>query len=204
MEWRLRPAALTPWQMPWLSWPGREDWLGGSRQARAERLRSLPGSERWSDWIEVTAKCAGLRQRRRQHDSVPVSAEAAATRDYAAHSGPDFTGSAADGTGRQKSSLAFCPDIASTHGDSALHPLAAHPLGRSLSRGGTLPSAVTAVGHSRFCRDRSAGNQQVMVVPTPSSLSADTRPPWASTRCFTMARPSPVPPWSRERAGSER
>ena len=58
--------------------------------------------------------------------------------------------------------------------------------------------------YSRFCRDRSVGNQQVMVVPTPSSLSAETRPPWASTRCFTMARPSPVPPWSRERAGSER
>src|SRR6187397_2967349 len=142
MEWRFRPAALTRWQMPWLSWPGREDWLGGSRQAHAERLRSLPGSERWSDWIEVTAKCAGLRQRRRQHDSVPISAEAAATRDSAAHSPPDFTGSTADGTGRQESPLAFCPDPASSHGDSALHSLAVHSVGGCLSRGGALPSAV--------------------------------------------------------------
>jgi hypothetical protein len=43
------------------------------------------------------------------------------------------------------------------------------------------------------------GNQQTIVVPRPSSLSADTLPPCASTICFTMARPSPVPPSSRER-----
>ena len=40
---------------------------------------------------------------------------------------------------------------------------------------------------------------QVTVVPLPRWLSAVTRPPWASTRCFTMASPSPVPPSSRER-----
>ena len=44
-----------------------------------------------------------------------------------------------------------------------------------------------------------SGNKQVTVVPLPRSLSADTRPPCASTRCFTMASPRPVPPSSRER-----
>lgn len=34
--------------------------------------------------------------------------------------------------------------------------------------------------------------------------STQTCPPWASTMCFTMARPSPVPPSSRERALSTR
>ncbi len=31
------------------------------------------------------------------------------------------------------------------------------------------------------------------VVPRPSALSTRTSPPWASTRFFTMARPTPVP-----------
>ena len=33
-----------------------------------------------------------------------------------------------------------------------------------------------------------------MVVPRPRVLSAATRPPWASTRCLTIASPNPVPP----------
>ena len=49
-----------------------------------------------------------------------------------------------------------------------------------------------------------SGNQQRIVVPSPSSLSAETRPPCASTKCLTMASPSPVPPSSRERDGSAR
>lgn len=42
------------------------------------------------------------------------------------------------------------------------------------------------------------------VVPSPSWLSMASSPPCASTRCFTMASPSPVPPSSRERALSTR
>ena len=38
----------------------------------------------------------------------------------------------------------------------------------------------------------------------PRSLAADTRPAWASTRCFTIASPRPVPPSSRERELSVR
>jgi hypothetical protein len=51
---------------------------------------------------------------------------------------------------------------------------------------------------------RGAGNQQVIVVPLPSSLVAVTLPPCPSTRCLTMASPRPVPPASRDRAGSTR
>lgn len=53
-------------------------------------------------------------------------------------------------------------------------------------------------------REVCEGKTQVTVVPDPSSLSAVTRPPCASTRCLTIARPSPVPPSSREREGSAR
>mgnify|MGYP006388628039 CR=1 FL=1 len=35
-------------------------------------------------------------------------------------------------------------------------------------------------------------------------LSAETCPRWASTSCFTIARPSPAPPVAREREGSAR
>ena len=38
----------------------------------------------------------------------------------------------------------------------------------------------------------------------PSSLATRTTPPWFSATCFTIARPSPVPPVSRERARSTR
>jgi hypothetical protein len=48
------------------------------------------------------------------------------------------------------------------------------------------------------------GNQASIVVPRSGSLEAVTRPPWASTRCFTIARPRPVPPSSRERPVSTR
>ena len=42
------------------------------------------------------------------------------------------------------------------------------------------------------------------VLPWLSSLSARMEPPWASMMCLAMARPSPVPPDSRERALSTR
>ncbi len=49
-----------------------------------------------------------------------------------------------------------------------------------------------------------AGRSTRNVVPRPTSLSTSTAPPIDSTRCFTIARPSPVPPWSRERPASTR
>ena len=52
--------------------------------------------------------------------------------------------------------------------------------------------------------DAAAGNRIVNVVPRPSSLSTSIVPPWFSTTCFTIARPSPVPPVSRDRARSTR
>lgn len=48
------------------------------------------------------------------------------------------------------------------------------------------------------------GKKVAIVVPRPGTLSARTRPAWASARCLTMARPRPVPPASRERAASAR
>ena len=49
-----------------------------------------------------------------------------------------------------------------------------------------------------------AGNRTSNVLPDPSSLSTLTLPPRFSAMCFTMAKPSPVPPVSRERARSMR
>jgi hypothetical protein len=44
----------------------------------------------------------------------------------------------------------------------------------------------------------------VNVVPCPSVLSTTIEPPIASTRCFTIDRPRPVPPISRDRPVSTR
>ncbi len=49
-----------------------------------------------------------------------------------------------------------------------------------------------------------AGSVKLTVVPWPSALSIRSSPPWAWTRCFTIASPSPVPPTSRERVLSTR
>ncbi len=44
------------------------------------------------------------------------------------------------------------------------------------------------------------GSVMVTVVPTPTSLSAEIWPPWASTNCRAMASPRPLPePPSRVR-----
>jgi len=50
----------------------------------------------------------------------------------------------------------------------------------------------------------SRGRLTRTVVPTSGSLAMCSAPPWAATRCLTMASPSPVPPSSRERALSTR
>ena len=57
---------------------------------------------------------------------------------------------------------------------------------------------VTLVfAHHRF-------NVNVNVLPFPGALSTPMVPPCASTMCFTIARPSPVPPTSRDRSRSMR
>lgn len=43
-----------------------------------------------------------------------------------------------------------------------------------------------------------AGNQTVNVLETPSVLSTVIVPPWSSTRRFTIAKPSPLPPNFRD------
>lgn len=53
-------------------------------------------------------------------------------------------------------------------------------------------------------RPHAFGNVKKNVEPCPTLLSTRTVPPWLSTMCFTIARPSPVPPLSRERALSTR
>src|SRR5207245_5163542 len=47
-------------------------------------------------------------------------------------------------------------------------------------------------------------SQTRTVVPRPGSLSILSWPPWANTRCLTIASPRPVPPSSRDRALSTR
>ena len=44
----------------------------------------------------------------------------------------------------------------------------------------------------------------VIVVPPPSMLCAEIRPPWAATSARAMASPSPVPPLIRSRDDSTR
>ena len=48
------------------------------------------------------------------------------------------------------------------------------------------------------------GRRNVNVEPAPSELQTLTEPPWLVAMCLTIARPSPVPPVERERAGSAR
>ena len=60
------------------------------------------------------------------------------------------------------------------------------------------PGAVARLG------DGAAGIVNAMVVPAPRALRARASPPMLDTRWRTIARPSPVPPSSRERAVSTR
>ena len=49
-----------------------------------------------------------------------------------------------------------------------------------------------------------SGRSNVKVAPWPGVLSARMEPPWASTSCRAMVRPSPTPPVARVREGSTR
>ena len=51
-----------------------------------------------------------------------------------------------------------------------------------------------------------SGRVKTTLVPSPGMpvLSAQMRPPWSSTICLAMARPRPLPPLARLRAGSRR
>jgi hypothetical protein len=51
---------------------------------------------------------------------------------------------------------------------------------------------------------QATGSVKRAVVPRPSSLSSQRRPPWASTSARAMAKPRPLPPWVRVRALSAR
>lgn len=64
---------------------------------------------------------------------------------------------------------------------------------REPGEGGGLPPAHEPAGNSRTKR-----------APRPSSDSTRTDPPWRRMRCFTIERPSPVPPISFDRAPSTR
>ncbi len=55
-----------------------------------------------------------------------------------------------------------------------------------------------------FERPHAFGTVKKNVEPFPMVLSTRTVPPWLSTMCFTIARPRPVPPVSRDRALSTR
>lgn len=70
---------------------------------------------------------------------------------------------------------------------------------------------LAACGHTRKQNFPSArfyssasGSVNKNVLPWFSSLSTRMLPPWASTMCLAMARPSPVPPESLERPLSTR
>lgn len=62
--------------------------------------------------------------------------------------------------------------------------------------------AAHAPGH--YAGGRVAGSRMKNCVPFPGALSTRTSPPCACTTFFTIARPSPVPPCSRDRALSTR
>ena len=62
------------------------------------------------------------------------------------------------------------------------------------------PPSSTPTDRVRLRGERRSGAAHGNVVPSPSSLSTSIVPPWFSTTCFTIARPSPVPPVSRDRA----
>jgi exopolyphosphatase / guanosine-5'-triphosphate,3'-diphosphate pyrophosphatase len=76
------------------------------------------------------------------------------------------------------------------------------PEARAPLPGGQTPGNVRV--KSAPASSQTLGSVKVKAAPLPSSLSTDTAPPMASTRCLTMERPSPVPPTSRERPESTR
>ena len=74
----------------------------------------------------------------------------------------------------------------------------------ALERADRMGMATVLFTEPAYPRASGAGSITVNRLPLPSWLSTETRPPQASTRCFTMDRPKPVPPSSRERPLSTR
>ena len=78
---------------------------------------------------------------------------------------------------------------------------------RDRTVGGLLKGSVARDSFSQLRRPLSRGSSTVKIAPPSRRFAALTRPSCSSTRCLTMARPSPVPPGSRsprERALSTR
>ena len=75
------------------------------------------------------------------------------------------------------------------------------PLGPPSGCGSSRVRAVSLSGVRTADASAWSGRTKWNRDPPPSSLSAQIRPPWASTTERAMARPIPVPPSSRERGG---
>ena len=95
-------------------------------------------------------------------------------------------------------------------GDRDLEALLAQQVGQRVGDG-LLVLDDQHAGHAALLRNgcgqacaRGGGSRRVNVEPEPSTLQTLTSPPWLVATCLTMARPSPVPPVARERAGSAR
>src|SRR5690606_6953987 len=66
------------------------------------------------------------------------------------------------------------------------------------------PSRSACRRPARARTDPASGSRSVNVEPWPSALHTVTSPPCEAATCLTIARPRPVPPVARERAGSTR
>src|SRR5258706_5288490 len=94
-------------------------------------------------------------------------------------------------------------------GQAAARPLSAFGsarVGQAAAR--PLESVGSGPGHCRPARhDRApglTGSRRVKVDPEPSLLVTVTFPPCAAVTCLTIASPRPVPPVTRDLAGSTR
>jgi S-adenosylmethionine:tRNA ribosyltransferase-isomerase len=86
-------------------------------------------------------------------------------------------------------------------GDSVLIERSASPRRCRAAPGKTYAAAPSL---ARTARTRAAGSTMRNTEPLPGSLCISISPPWRCTTCLTIARPSPVPPVSRERLPSTR
>jgi hypothetical protein len=78
-------------------------------------------------------------------------------------------------------------------------PARPHPAADSLAGRAPFPAGVISSG-----RTRDAGSTMLKLEPAPGVLAIFSSPPCRCTTCLTIARPSPVPPVSRERLRSTR
>jgi hypothetical protein len=69
---------------------------------------------------------------------------------------------------------------------------------------GNLGRALAIPVYAASVAGSATGSVKQKVEPAPGLLSAHTRPPCASTSCFTMASPRPAPPVARVRDLSTR